>query len=363
MPAVRRYSRFDALRCVTVLGLTILASTSLIAQDRALIQQAKGSRIPVSGIVQDYTGRELVLRVKSNEPPRRYPRAEVIEVTTDYTSHHNRAQKLFAAGQIADANQEFATALDEEDRLWVRREILAGQVRCALWRGDYPTAVTRFMLIVESDPETFHYSLAPLNWTNDLPPENVKYEARNWTDPKASLASKLIGASWLVTVDENANEAEQILKRLARESDQRIQRLAQMQMWRVKLRQSKQIDPHEITRWQQFAERLPVELRGGSYFVIGQAAKRGQDFERAARAFLWLPLVYDSDRWLAAHACFEAADALGALGDQDQARSLYSEVVFRFGDTPWGRPAETAWKALRPTAQETAAPAPNPPAP
>ncbi|WP_010588129.1 tetratricopeptide repeat protein [Schlesneria paludicola] len=363
MPATRRNSTPVSKQFIAWLGLAHFMSGSLLAQDRALIQQAKGTRIPVSGVVQDYTGRELVLRVKNNEPPRRYPRTEVIEVTTDYTSHHNQGRKLFAAGKIAEANREFTAALEEEDRPWVRREILAGQVRCALWKGDYPTAASRFMPIVESDPETFHYNLVPLNWANDLPPANVKFEARGWTDPKAPLVSKLIGASWLVTVDENADEAEQILKRLARESDQRIQRLAQMQMWRVKLRQSKQIDPHEISRWQQFAEQLPVELRGGSYFVIGQASKQGQDFERAARAFLWLPLVYDSDRWLAAHACFEAADSLSALGDHNQAGSLYSEVVFRFGDTPWGRPAETAWKALKPATREAPSPVPNPPAP
>ena len=343
--------------------LSISGSLNLTAQDRALIQQPKGNRIPVSGLVQDYTGRELVLRHKNDEPPRRYPRAEVIEVVTDYTPHHIQGRKLYVAGKIAEANRELTAALDEENRPWVRREILAGQVKCALWKGDYLAAATRFMPIVDSDPETFHYSLIPLNWTSDPPPANVKFEARSWTDPKATTISRLIGASWLLTVDDNADEAEQILKRLSRESDVRIQRLAQMQMWRVKLKQSKQIDPQEIVRWQQFAEQLPVELRGGSYFVIGQASKNGHDFERAARAYLWLPLVYDSDRWLAAHACFEAADALTALGDTSQAGNLYSEVVFRFGDTPWGRRAETAWKALRPDKPETPAPVPNPPAP
>lgn len=363
MNRVRQAATSLSELCAVWAILAMAAPCELVAQDRVLIQSAKGSRVPVSGVVQDYTGRELVLRVKSGEPPRRYPRSEVIEVTTDCTPHHNQGRKLFDQAKISEANQEFAAALDEEDRPWVRREIFAGQVRCALWTGDYQAAASRFISIVESDPETFHYSLVPLNWTSDPPPVGIQREARNWIDPKASTISKLIGASWLLSADSSAEEAEQILKRLARESDVRIQRLAQMQMWRVKLKQSKLFDPQEIARWQEFAERLPVELRGGPYYVIGQAAKQGQDFERAARAFLWLPLVYDSDRWLAAQACFEAADSLRILGDTTQANHLFGEVVFRFGDTPWGRPAEANWKSSFPAQKKVDAPIPDPPAP
>ena len=36
-----------------------------------------------------------------------------------------------------------------------------------------------------------------------------------------------------------------------------------------------------------------------------------------------------------------------AAGDTMQATQIYSEVVFRYGDTPWGKKAETAWKANR----------------
>ena len=123
--------------------------------------------------------------------------------------------------------------------------------------------------------------------------------------------------------------------------------MAQMQLWRLRLKKNAPVDVDEIERWQQLVEQLPIELRGGSYFVIGQAWKQRQEFDQAARAFLWLPLVYDTDRWLSARACFEAADSLNTLGDTPQAANLYSEVVFRFGDTRWGRDAELAWKLLR----------------
>ena len=317
------------------------------AQDRILIQQPGGSRFPMSGYVEDYTGREVSFKTKPNETVRRYPRADVIEVITEYTPHHERGRVLFAAGKIAEAKGELVSALNEEDRPWVRREILATQVKCFVWSGDYYGAVSRFLPIVRSDPETFHYGLVPLNWTEDQPAGNLRFDAREWIGSNELPLSRLIGASWLLTVPDGAIEAEQALKRLAREPDVRIQRLAQMQLWRWKLKREDRVDPGEITRWEQFVEGLPTELRGGSYFVIGQAWKRRQEHERAARAFLWLPLVFDADRWLSSRACFEAAESLCEAGDRSQAIQLYSEVVFRYGDTPWGKKAETAWKELR----------------
>ena len=325
----------------------VLWAVPATAQDRVLIQQPGGSRFPMSGYVEDYTGREISLRLKSSEPVRRYPRADVIEVTTEYTPHHDRGRKLFASGKIADARDELTSALNDEDRPWVRREILAGQVKCALWNGDYLGAVTRFIPIVQSDPETFHYGLAPLNWTDDQPAANLRIDARDWIRPNAAPLSRLIGASWLLSVPDGAVEAETTLKKLAREPDVRVQRLAQMQLWRIKLKGSPSLDPDEISGWEKFVEGLPVELRGGSYFVIGQAWKNRQEHEKGARAFLWLPLVYDADRWLSSRACFEAAESLSTVGDRTEAIKLYSEVVFRYGDTPWGPKAETAWNLLR----------------
>ena len=317
------------------------------AQDRVLIQQPGGSRFPMSGYVEDYTGREISLRLKPNEAVRRYPRADIIEVTTEYTPHHDRGRKLFATGKITEARAEFASALNNEDRPWVRREILASQVKCALWNGDYYNAVSSFIPIVQSDTETFHYGLVPLNWTDDQPSPNLRLDAREWIGPKATPLSRLIGASWLLSVGDASVEAEKTLKMLAREPDVRIQRLAQMQLWRTKLKGSSQLDPDQITGWEKFVESLSVELRGGSYFVIGQAWKLRKEHEKGARAFLWLPLVYDADRRLSSRACYEAAESMSIAGDQTGATKLYSEVVFRYGDTPWGAKAEAAWNALR----------------
>lgn len=334
-------------RLLVIIVVFFVSGISLPGQDRILLQQPGGSRFPMNGSIEDYTGRELSFKTKPNEPVRRYPRADVIEVVTEYTPHHERGRVLFASGKIAEAKTELSSALDEEDRPWVRREILATQIKCLLWTGDYHSAISRFLAIVRSDPETFHYSLIPLNWTEDQPTANLRFDTRDWIGVSEPPLSRLIAASWLLTVPDGAVEAEQTLKGLARESDVRIQRLAQMQLWRLKLKREDRVDPEEISRWEQFVEGLPIELRGGAYFVIGQAWKQRQEHERAARLYLWLPLVFDSDRWLSSRACFEAAESLNETGDRTQASQLYSEVVFRYGDTSWGKKAEAAWNVIR----------------
>ncbi|MBS0205407.1 MAG: hypothetical protein JSS49_21085 [Planctomycetes bacterium] len=315
------------------------------AQDRVIIQQPGGSRFPISGIVEDYTGRELKLIVRSGEPPRRYPREEVVEVQTAYTSHHEKGRQLLARGQPVEARTELNQALKEEDRAWVRREILAQLVRCALWNGNYRSATPLFLSIVESDPETMHYGLAPLAWTDTSSESDVKLEARSWMTDR-SVVSQLIGASHLLFDRELNDQAETVLRRLAREPNVKLQRLAQMQYWRVRSLNGT-ATPGELARWETAVDELPEELRSGGYFVLGQTFRRQQAPERAAAALLWLPLVYDADRYLAARACYDAAELVESFGDQGQATNLYSEVAFRFGDTPLGPRAAARWKKLR----------------
>lgn len=322
------------------------------AQDRVIIQQPGGSRFPVSGYIDDYTGREVVLQMSTGERLKRYPREDVVQVQTAYTARHEKGRQLLANGKAAEAKTELTQALKEEDRTWVRREILAQLVRCALWDGNYRAATPLFLSIVESDPETMHFNVAPLAWSDGTSDPNVKLDARGWMADKSPF-SQLIGASHLLFDREYNSDAEAVLRRLAREANVKLQRLAQMQLWRVRSSQGT-ATPNELVRWEAAIDELPAELRAGGYFVLGQTFRRLQQPERAAAMFLWLPLIYDADRYLAARACFEAAELVESYGDKAQATNLYSELVYRFGDTPHGRRAEARWKQLKDEATQPA---------
>lgn len=336
--------------CLTIgLSVALLGGAAVVpsanAQDRVVIQQPGGSRFPISGIIDDYTGRDLVLLVRSGEAPRRYPRKDVVEVQTAYTARHEKGRQLLFEGKPADAKVELTQAMKDEDRTWVRREILALLVRCALWDGNYRAATPAFLSIVESDAETMHYGLAPLAWTDVASANDIRLEARGWLADRSAV-SQLIGASHLLFDPEMNDQAEATLRRLARESNIKLQRLAQMQLWRVRSLLGNST-PNELLRWEAAIEELPEELRMGGYFVLGQTLARQQEPERAAAALLWLPLVYDADRYLAARACLDAAEQVESFGDKDHAMTLLTEIVFRFSDTPSGRTAETKWKQLR----------------
>lgn len=346
-----RNSAVESLRFIAGIVVLIVSAGQAFSQDRITIQQPGGSRFPVSGVVEDYNGREVIVQIRSGEPPRRYPRHEVVEVVTAYTSHHENGNQLLSRGNPTQAKVEFQTALKEEDRTWVRREILAQIIRCDLWKGDYRAATASFLAIVESDPETLHYGLAPLNWTNQASDSSTKLEARSWIADK-SVAAQLIGASHLLFDREMNSQAETTLKRLARESNIKLLRLSQMQLWRVRSA-SGTATPGEVARWEAVIDELSGEMQRGGLYVLGQTLRQQQQPERAAAALLWLPLVYDSDRTLAARACFDAAELVESFGDTAQATNLYGELVFRFGDTPPAAKAEERWKKLRMAADPT----------
>ena len=88
---------------------------------------------------------------------------------------------------------------------------------------------------------------------------------------------------------------------------------------------------------------MPAGLRAGPMYLLGRAASLASDSEQAAADWLWLPLVYNDDEYLAARACLEAADALSRLGRATEAETLYRELVERYG---WSAFAEEARQKL-----------------
>src|SRR5579872_4815595 len=121
--------------------VVMAAATRGSAQDKVVLQRPNlASRLTISGFVEDYTGVEVSIRTEATEPARTFPAAEVVEIQTAHTDAQNRGLKLLSEGQLDEAIRELETALKKESRTWVRREILATLVRCAVRHGNYMTA-------------------------------------------------------------------------------------------------------------------------------------------------------------------------------------------------------------------------------
>lgn len=324
-------------RCAAPLlavGLLVVARSSR-ADDVVNLQPAgQASRVTFRGVILDYTGTTLTLRTGVGAGIKTYPAAEVVSIQTEYEPEQRRGEELYKARQYLEAEAQFAAALEAEDRGWVRRELLAWQARSALQRMDLHTAAQRFLPLYEGDPTTPHLGLIPLVWDEAAVPLPTLAEQRSFRASAQSPAGRLILASWqLRTNGQTDPAAEKELRDLANGADIRVQRLAQAQLWRLRTL-SGAVTPTELKRWEILTEDLPSNMRGGAYYLIGVEAARQQMPLPAVAAWLWLPLVYDEQPALAAHAQWRAIEALTAFGDRAAATRLARELPERFPQTP-----------------------------
>jgi hypothetical protein len=315
--------------------------------DKIVLQPKRGSsRIIRSGIIVDFTGTQLTIRSRDNTNVNTYAADEVVEVRTPQTEHHKKGLVSFAQRDVERATASFELAMIAETRDWVRRDILAMLVRCALHRGDSIAAGAKFLALWQSDPTTRQFKLVPLTWG----PRNITAALRNeslgWINLNTE-ASRLLGASHLLADARHAALAKNEMNELATSTDLRIRLLARAQMWRLRVREGN-LTPSEMKRWQSKIEDMPEDIRGGPFYVLGRGHLVRKEFDRAAAALLWIPLVYDHDTHLAARACLEAADALREIGQTGQSFALYREVTTRFVGTPFADEAASLLKNEKP---------------
>jgi TolA-binding protein len=332
-------------RIALLLGVLLARGPAAIAQDRAVLKRSGYSgRIVITGTIDDYTGERLSIRFPQEETVRTYPAAEVVAIKTPQVEAHDRGLKFLQEGRVEDAIRELESALKAEPRAWVRREILALLVQCALRRGDYGSAGSRFLALLKSDSATRHFRIIPLVWSSERIAPAMLGDAKAWMEG-TNEAARLIGASLLLDDPAQSLSARTALRELATSADRRIQSLAQFQAWRIESAAGA-IGDLQIVRWQERVDELDPDFRTGPSYLLGRAYAARHDYESAAAALLWLPLVDDHDFRLAARACLEAGIALTKIGQQGEAEGLFREVTTRFAETPAAQEAETLLKDL-----------------
>ncbi|MFQ5734558.1 MAG: tol-pal system YbgF family protein [Planctomycetaceae bacterium] len=343
--ARRSLRRLCICGAIVLLGIFGPARGEDKLRDRVVLKtKGRSSRITLQCDIQEYTGK--FIRVKTTAGTvRTYPASDVVDVRTPQTELHVKGLIAFTQHKYAAARDLFHRGLKEESRAWVRREILAMIVRCALRLGDHKTAADRFVLIVKSDPATPRFALIPLVWAPRTITADEQAQAKQWLLRSTDPATRLVAASLLLNHADWGRNAATALSGLVSSSDARVRDLAQAQLWRKRLMRGAP-GPNELAIWERHARGMPAELRGGPFFLLGRAYLARKQNEKAAAAFLWLPLVYDGDHHLAARACLEAADALADVGRKSAASALYREVAVRFADTPFAAEAAAQRRSL-----------------
>jgi tetratricopeptide (TPR) repeat protein len=312
-----------------------------VAQDRVTALDSRQREIVRTGQILRYDGRELRIRLGSGSESR-IPSRTVTDVQTTLQPAHDEANRHFAAGDFETASTWYRQAYRAEKRGWVRRQILAQVVWCRHNLGQYRSAATTFLLLIKDDPHTLHFAAIPLAWRPQQPDAAFERQAKQWLAQGQPSAARLIASSWLLSTSQQP-AAIRTLRELTRDKDPKVQRLALTQLWRTQLVTAKKDDV--TNKWGKTIEQLPVELRGGPYFVLAQGLMRNGDSNSAILAFLRVPIQYSHLHRLASEALWEAAQLLEDSDDSNAARQLYQELITQYADTMAAREAH---RRLRP---------------
>lgn len=321
----------------------LMPATSTTHADEVVIQASTAtSRITITGEILDYTGKKLTFKLAPNKPEQTYSASEVVSVKTSYNDAHEAGMKALAAGDHGTAESAFERAINQELRTWVRRELLALQVRCSLRQGHWNVAAQRFNRLYQSDVDTRHIDLIPLLWSTSSIDAATRGQAVVWLRDKQSLL-QLIGASWLCFEPKYEAECEQLWQSLVRNPDERLRSLAQWQSYRRRLA-VEGIGDLELQRWEQRVSKLDAPQRAGPYFLIGQAFAARHEFDLAAGAFLRLPLAHPNDHPITSEALLNASRCLDKAGMRTAADALLKELVTKFAHTPFAAEADRLLK-------------------
>jgi len=330
------HSRGLSVRAGAPQGLLVLAITLILclgggrlaAADRLVVRRpgAQG-RIELQGEVLEYRGEEVSFQASADGPIQTWRGPEIVMVEPERREPHQRGRQAIAQAP-AQAAADLEQALAEETRPWVRREILADLVRCAVFQRQFAVAGSRYLAIETSDPETPHLAVIPLRWTPDPVARDDRAAAVKWLKSKSATAN-LLGASHLVLDPEFASEAEATLRQIGRGDSLRLQPLAQWQLRRIEAFSGR---PRlsDLQYWQRSLDQLPVHLQAGPAYLVAEALDRRA--ESALAASYWLRLVTHeaADLRLLAASLERGAEALQTAGQAAEAMALREELQRRF---------------------------------
>ncbi|QDU81824.1 hypothetical protein Pla110_35750 [Polystyrenella longa] len=340
---------------VAVLLVSLLIVTPGLAQkgqapltDQIEIRKPNtGLTTQLNGEIVDFNGEELQFRTGPNQRVQYFSAEDILQTRYQQSPEHQRGVELYEQKKYTEAERSLETALKIEPRGWVRRELLALQIKLALASYDYEKAGNRFIALSASDEDTRYFHLIPLNWripeegsesgpiafTGEVP----ETTARRWLVDNAPVA-QLLGASWLLFRDSEDLTVSRRLDQLSRNTNNRIQSSAQMQIWRQYVAEGR-FSEIELQRWESRIESLQDLDRAGPYYLLATAYAKQLEFDHAAVRWLWPKANQAVDHLLSSDAQLLAAEALVRLGLSRQALIVYRELAEEYPESPAGKTA------------------------
>ena len=329
---------------LSVLAVAVFWTSVGFCQDTVHVSSSAGSSgyATFKGRVADYSGRGLALDTPDGGR-RTFPAERVLRIETYHTQARQDADGLFDKGQFAPATALYERAHREEERPWMRRQIMAQLVWCRRATGQLQSAGEEFRVVVWEDADSPYLSCIPLAWIAGQPSGTLEQAAKAWLNLEAEPAMVLLGASHLLSTAARAVALDR-LERLAATAGPPVNQLALAQTWRASVVTA---DARQLAAWEDTVRRMPEPLRAGPYYVLGQGWARQQNWEQAALALMRVPILYRRHHVLAARSLLDAGQSLEKLDRRRQAARLYDEVLRDFAQTPSATEAQVRSEGLR----------------
>lgn len=331
-------------RWLSLLVVVVALAPGLRAEDSVVITSgAENTPRTVTGKIIDYNGKQLQLETTAGQAVT-IPAARVVQVTPERKTSHIEADRLASQRQFAEAITAYRAAAAAEERLWLKRRLMAEIVTCYESLGQLDRAGDAYVQVMKSDEHGQYLERMPCNWSTALIDPTLEQRAKQWLALDDLPAAQLLGASYLLAGPERTR-ALATLRTLSSSADPRLAHLADAQTWRANIAT---VGPQELKAWETQIERMPGNLRSGPYLVLGKgwlqqdARMLGPSedlYRRAAWAFLKPPILYPERPAHALLGLTSAVEPITKLTWNDEAQSILSEIATQFPDTDAGRAA------------------------
>ena len=313
------------VRALVLALIGVFGANQSMAADRVELVAGKdgkpGSKL--QGDIVDIRSGQLTLR-RTDGREDAYPLARIAKWETTWPANAEEARRRVRERKFAEAVELFRSAAAGDNRGWIKRALIAEAIGCYRELNQPIRAGDLFVSLSQNDPDTPYLDALPLAWTPVVdPPRELQEAADRWLAIADSPAAVLLGASWLISLG-HPERVMPTLQKLTTNRDVRLALLAETQLWRTK---SATAAESEVERWGKVIERLPRSLRPGPYFVLGQTFAGRNEAERAALAFLRVPVEYPEQVALSAESLEAAAAQLDRLDRKPESQELRRELA------------------------------------
>lgn len=295
----------------------------------------------VRGTIVDYSGQTLVLQTTVGQTS--IPAAKIDSIQTDTSRNYQEGLKLLATAKSNEAVRLLTAAASAESRPWMRRQILAKLATAYYNSGRTIEAGNTFLSIVNEDPLTTHNDAMPLAWYGFPPDFERDRAARGWME-QSSPQAQMLGASWLLGTSDRSKAIE-VLNNLRRSNIPQIALLAEAQLWQTKIVTATADD---VALWQRQLDAgiLKDAAVAGPTLVTGKAWRQLDNDAKAALTLMRPPILYPTQRAVAAESLLQAGRSLERSGQTEEARRVLMEVLDEYGDQPPRQEAELILKRI-----------------